>query len=222
MAVPRPDWQPPGVGSCRDAGHFSLEVRGLTWNARALFCADPQRMNAKIDYLLSLIYRHSFVALQEAHGGDRKHFTLDDRIAHSHVAYWSDVPDNSVAGGVGLVVDRSFYKLFDPSMEHFVEVIPGRVAILFLEGSAGRIGIGTVHIEPSLSPAARAATLASINRSLQDYPHHVVYLAGDWNSDTDELDRYSTLLGKFCGDPAHDDFEVHMRSFTEIYKEDFV
>jgi len=185
-------------------------------------------MKAKLTYVLSLLPGHDIVLIQEAHAGDRKHLGLDDCLGHSHLTSWSHVRDNANAGGIGFIIDKRFLKQFrhdgaqvENLAGHVTEIVPGRVAILRLQGPAGNLCIINIHIHPDLSTTTRTDIYRKLQHFILSVPNHTVILAGDWNSDLDFTDRFSCPLHSFCGDPSSDNIHSIIPNLTEIHQPDF-
>ena len=219
LEVPSWGWIPPPRGE--DGGSvvpYSMQIRGCTWNARGLFCARSDRLEAKLGYLQTLLQSRDVLFIQEAHSADYKYLTLDSLINPTHRTFWSNVPSHPNAGGAGFIVNRSFLSQFRSAV--FKELDPGRIVSLFLTGPAGDLLLVDVHLDP---PAARVPLLRRLHRHVQGYHGAHVLLAGDFNFVSEMEDRFNCATGTFTGNRGNDSdlFAQLFNNFTELYQSDF-
>ena len=128
---------------------------GRSWNAQAVFARAPQRHRRKKLHSLGLLSAADFVAVQEAHSTEGVAKTL--RLPRGVRAWWSH--GSAAVGGVGLLIKSSFLSKFkDVQDEDLVEAVPGRAAILRLDGPSGSLDIITVYM-PTGQAAQERATI---------------------------------------------------------------
>jgi exonuclease III len=118
-----------------------------SWNAQALFAADPQRQHAKQIQLTLLAANHHVILIQETHA------------TPGTLAVWSPPPGTRFFGsngsakqaGVAILASESFLSRFDnipkeQEHRHWRHLDPGRVAKLKLTGPEGNLDLMVTYL----------------------------------------------------------------------------
>ena len=114
---------------------FTGDFRGCTWNAQALFARGWRKQNNNMRQARSLLATHDFVALQETHSTEGRSRML--RLPHQCAPFYSH-HDSTHTAGVCVWVKRALLRQFNPTtIDSWIEVAPGRAAILRLDGPRG-------------------------------------------------------------------------------------
>ena len=137
LAQPAPDTGPRRVAL---PGPFTGDFKGATWNAQALFARAARRHLPKARDLRRLAAQHDFVTVTESHGAAGSSAIWDG--PRDCQCWWS--PGTARRAGVGAVVQRAFLELFNSAPPEWVEVSPGRAAVLRLRGPSGSLDIWAV------------------------------------------------------------------------------
>ena len=203
---------------------FTGDFRGCTWNSQALFAHGWRRHNHKLRHAKTLLATHDFVGMQETHSVEGRSRML--RLPGHSTAFYSH--GTSRTAGVCLWVKKAFLQQFNPiTARSWVEVEPGRAAILRLDGHLGSLDLGVVYLHSGAARAQRDATKAAINRSLRSRESCLSLLFGDWNFVTDDKERFHRQDAGWTGerdgpeqDHFHQQFQVD-RGFQELAQEEF-
>jgi hypothetical protein len=169
-----------------------------------------------------MLYLYDIMLVQEAHCGEFKETFTESRIDHSHACFWSSDPHTASTGGVGIIINRRLLAMFgeQPVWE---ELVRGRIAALRLRGASGGLDIFTVHLEPALPTSGYITQLSLLRAAIKPYAEAHSFLAGDWNFDLDEEDRFDPEAGHFCGRRGEVAtwWDRHFGEFLEWYQGDF-
>ena len=203
-------------------GPFLQNFTCCTWNAQGLLCVDACRGNLKLKMLLELVTSYDIVLIQEAHCGKFKETFPEKRLEQTHACFWSSSIDTATSGGVCVIITKKLLSMFSDT-PLWEELVPGRIAALRLRGTSGGLDIFTVHLEPALSSSGVFAQLSLLRSAIKPYAETHSLLAGDWNFDHDEEDRFDVEAGVFCGrrgDMAKW-WDTNLGNFMEWYQGDF-
>jgi len=165
--------------------------------------------------VIKLANNNDFVIISEAHcvGGRADALRLPAHLC----AFWSD--GTASTAGIGLVLQRDFLSNFSPidPEQDWVEVIPGRVAILHLRGGMGALDIVCVYLPTGdeTSVSERKSAITQLSEHIQPKDEVLTVISGDFNFVEGERDRYCTDSGEWTGlkDSSEADlFREHIRS----------
>ena len=176
---------------------FAGDFKGCSWNGQALFARKNARQIPKMRKAARLAAKHDFCLIQETHSLPGRAAAL--RLPPQVTAFWSN--GSSSQAGVGILVNHKFLQRFAsvrPERD-FIEVIPGRIALLRLRGAEGNLDIVCMYADTHSSRERRAAmdALATVLK-----PQHLALtiLAGDFNYVCDAKDRWNKDQGDWTGD----------------------
>ncbi|CAK0871611.1 unnamed protein product [Prorocentrum cordatum] len=136
--------------------------------------------------------------LQETHSNVGRAEAL--KLPPDMPAFWSD--GTSHQAGVGIIVKHAFLAHFNPVVpQDWVEVVPGRVALLHLRGPAGALDLVAVHLPTGPHASSeRIAVLQHLGSHVQDRQKVLTVIAGDFNYVVAERDRINKDTGALKGD----------------------
>ena len=234
-----PPRTPSESASCRIGGQFIGEYQGAEWNAQALLARLPHRHHAKKRYLFKILRGRDFVIATECHGNRGE---IEAMPLPPGVRLWSS-PGTTKRAGVALLIKESFLSNFDkPSPESWVEILPGRAAMLKLRGDKGALDIVGVYFQTGSSETGeekagsevhkslkrqRQELRASIARRLSPRSEALTVLAGDFNTVVDDQGRWSSDSNSYSGardrceeDDWHNTVEVPFGLF-ELEQDEF-
>ena len=176
---------------------FAGDFRFCSWNGQALFARKCHRHHPKMRFALSLANAHDVVMLQETHGNEGREAAL--RLPGNRAAFWSD--GTAHQAGVGMLISHEFLEHFNPvAPQDWVEVVPGRVAMLRLRGPEGALDLVTVYLPTGPQTTAEKRNMMSRLAQFIEDPHQVLtVLAGDFNFVTTSRDRVNKQSGNFTG-----------------------
>ena len=121
-------------------------------------------------------------------------------IPHHSLAFYSH--GSSRIGGVCLWIKKTFLDLFNPiQRDSWIEVTPGRAAILRLDGPQGSLDIGIVYLHTGAAQAQRRTLQEAILRHLRPRETALSILFGDWNYVAQDEDRFCKYDARWTGDP---------------------
>jgi hypothetical protein len=205
---------------------FSGPFRGATWNAQALFARRAQSHHEKLSVVNQLLLQNNFVAIQETHGTEGAARLV--RLPASTVAFWSH--DSQRSAGVGLVVQKQFLQQFHAiSQDSWIQVEPGRAAILRLKGPQGSLDIGVVYLATGNSGdhRQRSATLAKVAVLIGPVAETLTLLVGDFNYVCHARDRATKATVEWSGVNDAEEEQTFQRDIaqpnrlTELQQEAF-
>ena len=176
---------------------FSGSFRGCTWNSQALFARDINRHELKTNRILHLLGTHDVLALQETHSteGKARSWTGD----RGTTSFWSHNPTTRTAG-VALLVRTSFLQQFLPLTEgSWQEILPGRAAVLRLDGPQGSLDLFTVYMHTGRQTAARTQVARALAAAMRPQSQVLSLMMGDWNFVMDTTDRFEGEEARWTG-----------------------
>ena len=110
------------------------DMQICSWNAQALMATHKEKSRAKWAHCWRLLQRYDILALQETHSTIAN--TTRVITPPGRQIWWSHETQHT--GGVGLIITQTFLRNFqsnyDGTIGDWLEVVPGRAAILRLEG----------------------------------------------------------------------------------------
>ena len=176
---------------------FAGDFRFCSWNGQALFARKCHRHHPKMRFALSLANAHDVVMLQETHGNEGREAAL--KLPGNRTAFWSD--GTAHQAGVGMLISHEFLEHFNPvAPQDWVEIVPGRVAMLRLRGPEGALDLVAVYLLTGPQTTAEKRTMMSRLAQFIEDPHQVLMvLAGDFNFVTTSRDRVNKQSGNFTG-----------------------
>jgi exonuclease III len=166
---------------------------GICWNCQALFSPNLARQHCKRRHLARiLLHSPDFVLLQETHA----------TAANIHV--WAPPAGyrffhsngTTASAGVGILVKLAFLSKFDaPSSSMLVEIVPGRVGALRLQGAQGGMDIVVVYLSTGDAAEERAQQRSSLAKALRSPASALSVVGGDFNYTAFTEDRvcFNTL-----------------------------
>jgi len=169
-----------------------LDYSGFAWNAQALFAQKPTRHFQKKYRAQTLINKHDFGFFSETHAlkGRDDAFWLPQGIW----ARWSH--GTAHQAGIGIWVKDSFLKLFNKVS--WIEIEPGRVGLLRLEGDFGVLDIFYVYLDTQ-SHSNRSNSLRLIRNAARPSHCALTILTGDFNFVELEEDRWNLSGEEYSG-----------------------
>ena len=175
-------------GEARNAKDFpyagSVVLR--SWNAQALFARCPTRRRQKWAHCARLMKPADALGVQETHS------TVGYQAAARPISgtrHWFS-HESRARGGIGLIVKTSFLSQFDPTgPDNWIEVVPGRAAILQLDGPGGSLDLVTVYLYTGAARPQRREVMHKLRRALRPQSRALTVLIGDWNFVKDPQDR---------------------------------
>ena len=178
---------------------FSGSIRGCgcTWNSQALFARDISRHELKTNKILHLLSTHDVFALQETRSteGKARAWTGDQGTT----SFWSHNRTARTAG-VALLVRTAFLQQFFPITEHsWQELIPGRAAVLRLDGPQGSLDLFTVYMHTGRQTEARAQVTRALATAMRPQSQVLSIMMGDWNFVVDTTDRFEGEEARWTG-----------------------
>jgi len=178
---------------------FHGDFSGCAWNAQALFAAKACRQLPKMRKVIKLASSNDFTIVEEAHCISGRGDAL--RLPSHLTALWSN--GTASVAGIGIILNRDFLCKFNTIIPNrdWVEVIPGRVAILKLRGRLGALDIICAYLPTgdSTFAAQRRSDIISMGSHIQPNTEVLTVLAGDFNFVENERDRYCTSSGNWTG-----------------------
>lgn len=178
---------------------------GATWNAQALFAADPWACQRKVACANALMRNRDFLLFSETHAaeGDRAAF----RSARGTCSFWS--VGSSRATGVGLLVPEAFLAQF--SGVRWEEILPGRAARLSLVGEEGRLDLYMLYFAGGDEAAQRFDMRELLSARSRDKNAVLSVCAGDFNWIARDEHRFTKNTGCFSGRSVRRE-EAHWKS----------
>jgi len=168
---------------------FVGDFKGRAWNSQALFAALPHRHRAKKGHALKLMKGADFGIFEETHGETGSDRTLS--LPKGIRAFWAH--NSAQEDGLALWAHTSFLEQFNPVQEDDWEIImPGRVAILRLNGALGSLDLVAVYLKTGDGKAERDARRRAIHLlslKLRTPDQALTVMAGDWNFVREKGDR---------------------------------
>ncbi len=161
-------------------GQYTGSYEGSFWNTQALFAAVTDNQSGKQAFLTQLLGSRDFTGVAETHGTRGKLVTALKRPGIS--PFWSH--GTASVGGIGLLVKDTFLEKFNPGKQSgWVELIPGRLGRLRLEGPLGSLDIYVTYMHTG-----------SNNSDRQDRAHIARVLLQNMAS---KAERLSLVMGDF-------------------------
>jgi len=131
---------------------FAGAFEGFSWNSQALFASKASKQRKKTKHAIRLLRNRDFGIFQETHS--TKGAALVKATPRGFRSFWAH--GSRSQAGVGLVISLSFLQQFDPVKEEDWEIIvPGRAAVLRLNGFQGSLDIFAVYMTTGSDGEAR-------------------------------------------------------------------
>ena len=149
-----------------------------------------------MQYLGKLLASHDFVLLQETHStiGGEKAF----RPPQGTRGWWSH--ESHSTGGVGIMLQERFLEQFNPVQPSaWIQVVPGRVAVLRLDGPNGSLDIYCVYFHTGANIHGRSHLRARLAASIRPAATTLSLIAGDFNYVTCHDDRFAAPTCSWSG-----------------------
>lgn len=164
----------PHAAHARAPGWQTLSA--VTWNSRALLCADPIRARAKWDVVTRMAADAHIVAVQELDGDHTEGSLATQRLRATHMGFHS-VGVTPTAGGVAIWISHEWPDGGDVWCNSLVD---GRILVVSAESkNYGRIGVAAVHnFEVPLQALAVLGAWIDHERRVR---RATVCVLGDWN-----------------------------------------
>jgi len=171
--------------------------------------------------VIKLASSNDFVIISEAHCISGRADAL--RLPAHLTALWSN--GTASVAGIGLILHRNFLSKFNTIVpdRDWIQVVPGRVAILKLRGAQGALDIICVYLPTgdSTYAAQRKDVIIRIGEHIQHKDKVLTIMSGDFNFVEDERDRCCTRSGEWTGgkDSAETEvFRKHIRISHHMYE----
>ena len=215
------------LGTIRE-GPYTGDVSVVTWNTQALFAANLSRHEAKYAYVKRLMKKSDVGIWTETHGTVGGNCTW--REPEGCVSWWAPWATTACAG-VGITVKKTFLENFHAPSARWDVIVPGRAAILRLQGPKGSLHIMAFYfptgteiqeddrreltpnlLDPSFK-ALRAAMRRKVANALAPSSLALSIPAGDFNYVAENEDRISLASGQASGGRDSSE-ENHWKSLT--------
>ena len=200
-------------------GPYVGDYEGAAWNAQGFFMAGAAGHASKRWCAQRLLRQRDFLIITEAHVTEGARLGFTDLPGTT--SWWS--PGTAARAGVGIVVKHSFLHRFRLASPEWLEVEPGRLAVLRLCGASGGLDLiacymptgvaralrpgdatsspSTPHA-PDAPPAALRAQQEALCRRIPPLlrpDSAMAILAGDFNFVTTADGRWSKATGAHTG-----------------------
>ena len=140
--------------------------------------------------------QHDFVAIQETHSTSGTLGSVS--VPDASVTKWSHGTRHQ--GGVAITLLTSFLQTFDEIQdEDWEEAIPGRLAVLHLRRSRGRLALVTAYLPSGRCEADRKQVRLRLRAMMQRRPDVLRIVMGDCNYVTKSEDRFYMISGSPLG-----------------------
>ena len=198
-------------------GPYVGDYSGVLWNAQGFFMSTAAGHMRKRWFVQRLLKQRDFCVLCEAHvtDGARRGFT----DLPGTQSWWSE--GTAARAGVGVIVTNAFLQKFTLAEPEWLELEPGRLAVLRLWGASGCLDVvscymptGRAHeLHPGEAtaappqhsdppPAALRAQREALAYKIQGLlrpSSSLTLLAGDFNFVTASCDRWNKRTGEHSG-----------------------
>ena len=185
---------------------FLGDLQLCSWNAQALMAIHPAKRHAKWKMCWDLIHKYDILALQETHT-TVANTTRILTPAGGTTIWWSH--ETQQTGGIGLAITPNFLQHFrrnvDGTWGEWVEVSPGRAAILRLEGARGNLDIATIYLPTGNARRERDAIRDRLARKLRPPGSTLTIIIGDWNFTELRTDRLGYEMAEWSAHPETDE-----------------
>ena len=205
----------------RSAFPFTGSCCLRSWNAQALLAADPKRRRLKWTHCRGLLRGADALAIQETHGTPEG-VAMSRGFPEARI-WWSH--ETQAIGGIALAIRSTFLDQFwEPAGESLLEVVPGRAAILRLDGPSGSIDIGVVYLPTGAAKGDRDRIQTALAKALRPAQRALTVLVGDWNFVRETEDRMNLADAGWTGQAditEHDQWTeavFHPFSFYEAWQ----
>ena len=217
---------PTGRGLNLQGTPFVGDLRIGSWNAQALLARHKAKRAAKWDQCWKLLKNCDILALQETHSTVAN--TTRATLSRTSQFWWSHETQHT--GGVGIAASTTFLANFrkntDGSVGEWIEVTPGRAAILRLEGPKGDMDIATIYMPTGSARRERDAIRDSMARHIRTADQALTILVGDWNFVEQQTDRMGLTEAQWTMTPDTKEYAGWQRhiftpfNMAEIWQED--
>ena len=150
-----------------DGKPYGGDWAAACWNAQGLLAAGSNRQRIKMRRATRLAAHRDILALTETHGNEGK--CRGRRMPRDFRAFWSNGGDGEA--GVGIWLREKFMRKIegDRGGHEWLEVVPGRAAVLRCWGAEGRLQVGVVYLQTGNSGgrAERMTTMRKLVASLE-------------------------------------------------------
>ena len=192
---------------------FMGDIQLCSWNTQALMANLPIRRKAKWKQCWSLIQKYDLLAMQETHSTNAN----TNRILSSTPGtsfWWSHETQHT--GGVGIAASTSFLRQFrtnaDGTYGEWIEIAPGRAALLRLEGPRGDLDIATIYLPTGNARRERDIIRDKIARYIRPPEQALTILVGDWNFVETHTDRLAFTEATWTATPDSDEHNGWQRT----------
>ena len=146
------------------------------------------------------------MGIQETHSTEGNAAAI--QLPEGVTPLWSH--GSRMQGGIALIVQEQFLKQFRKvTPKDWEEIVPGRLAVLHLEGPQGRIAIATMYFASGHRAAdQRSEMRQKLRKAMAKHTDTLWLMMGDFNWVTKEPDRLDLMTGNFTGDQDREE-EAH-------------
>ena len=199
---------PPPSAPASSLFPFNGDFAGLAWNSQALFAQLVSKQVPKGYRAHKLIQQNDFGTFSETHSIPGR----DDAVwlPPGVTAKWSH--GTAAAGGLGLWYKDTFLAQFSHSS--WVELEPGRVAVLRCEGANGAFDIFCVYLDCD-DWNLRQNSLKIIRDNIRPKDQVLSIITGDFNFVEFSEDRWNITGEAFSGDNNGNNHN------SEFFKQEF-
>ena len=202
----------------RSAFPFTGSCCLRSWNAQALLAADPKRRRLKWTHCRGLLRGADALAIQETHGTPEG-VAMSRGFPEARI-WWSH--ETQAIGGIALAIRSTFLDQFwEPAGESLLEVVPGRAAILRLDGPSGSIDIGVVYLPTGAAKGDRDRIQTALAKALRPARRTLTVLIGDRNFVREADDRMNFVHAGWVGQAdttEHDQWNEAVFHFLNFAK----
>ena len=161
------------------------------------------------------------LAIQETHSTEGS--VAIARMPQDTCAWWSH--ESQSTGRVGIMVNRSFMERFPgTNQDSWQEVVPGRAAILRLDGPSGSLDVAVLYMHTGATGEARQQrdkVKVALLKALRPQLKVLTVIVGDWNFTKEDTDRVNLEVGhwsKSKDSAEHADWEDEVFAPTAFRK----
>ena len=140
---------------------FSGDWSAACWNAQGLLASDITKQREKMRRAARLAMHRDFLVITETHGNVGKCRGL--RRTRGNHAFWSNGPNGEAGVGIWIKEDFLNREKGNSGGQEWIDVEPGRAAVLRCWGAQGKVQIGMVYLQTGNS-GGRAKRISTMRR----------------------------------------------------------
>ncbi len=129
---------------------YAGDYRGTIWNSQALFASKVSRHAAKKSYILKSLLAKDFMLVCETHSTVGRAAAFNELLSSKGFrGFWSH--GSTRRAGVGVIISHRFLEKKSLSPPSWIEVVPGEVACLRLQGEHGCLDLYSVYFPTGMA-----------------------------------------------------------------------